>query len=172
MKSHSLIPSLQKSFIPFTCGISVSYITTNSRTSWHYSSRIIHFFVPPGIINSSNSCSNTLCITKISVTCGQTDAYPLTHPSVTAYGDSDKSNTTLSKFILPIAKFPRHILHYHIVPVFRYMTYLNTFLSPCMLSIFFSHISGITNYSLHIPSCLTHPVQHVKSCLFLIPALM
>ena len=146
MKSHSLIPSLQKSFIPFTCGISVSYITTNSRTSWHYSSRIIHFFVPPGIINSSNPHSNSLWITKTPVKCGQTDDYPLAHPFVTAYGYFKKSNTSLSKVIWPNATVLR-------------------------LSCFLPDIYVIPNSSHHTPSYLTHPVQHMESHRWLLPAL-
>ena len=146
MKSHSLIPSLQKYFIPLKSGISVSYITTKSRKSWHDSSRIIHFFVPPGIINSSNSLSTTLCIKKTSVICFWIDAYPLTHPFVTAHGDFNKSNTSLSKVIWPNAIVLR-------------------------LSCFLLHIYVIPNSSHHIRSCLTQPVKHMYSRLWMLPAL-
>ena len=74
--AHSLIPSLQTSIIPFTRGISVSYITKHSINPWRDSHRSIHFSVLPGLINSRNSRSATLRITKTSVMCGWIDAYP------------------------------------------------------------------------------------------------
>ena len=71
----------------------------NSTKYLNDSRRRIHFFVPPGIINAINSRSTTLCITKTYITCGQTYAYPLTQPSINAYGYFKKPNTSLSKFI-------------------------------------------------------------------------
>ena len=88
--SHILIPSLWTPFIKLTRGISVLYITTNSRKSCSNSHRRIHFFIPSVLINSSTSYSTTLWINKTSITCGCTDANPLTQPFVTVYGDSTK----------------------------------------------------------------------------------
>ena len=96
---HSLIPSLQTSFIPSTCGNFVLYITKNPRKSWSESHSRIHSFVPPGLINLSTSCSTNLHITKTYIMCGQTYAYPPTNPYVTARGYSEKSNTNLYKVI-------------------------------------------------------------------------
>ena len=84
--AHSLIPSLRTPFIPFTHGVSISYITKNSINSWRDSHRRINFFVPLGLISSSTSRLSNLLITKTSITCGQTYAYPLTNTSVNAYG--------------------------------------------------------------------------------------
>ena len=110
-----LIPSLQTSFTIFTNCILVLCITKNSRNSWHDSSKIIHFFIPRGLINSSTSCLTTLCIAKIAVTCGSTYSSPLTHHLLTKFlfprrvilvptiGNSNKSHTRLSKVMWPNA---------------------------------------------------------------------
>ena len=97
--AYSLIPPLRTSFIPLTCGIQVLYITTNLRKSSRKLYRKIHLFIPLGLINSSNSCSTTLCRTKKYITYGQKDSYPLTQKPVNAYKDSAKSSTILSKVI-------------------------------------------------------------------------
>ena len=73
--------------------------------------KIIHFFVPPGLINSSISRFNTLHLTKTLVTCEHTGTYHLSQPSlalllplrmvvlVLTNKQSNKSNTRLSKVI-------------------------------------------------------------------------
>ena len=108
---RSLITSLWISFTILTRGISVLCITKNSINSWRNSCKIIDFFIPTCITNSSTSCLTTLQITKTYVVCGKTDAYLLEHPYVSALlperraflipknGDYAKSNTSLSKFM-------------------------------------------------------------------------
>ena len=125
--AHSLIPSHHTPFILLERRISVSYITKNLIKYWCNPQIIIHFLLPPGLINSSTSRSTALCIMKKSVTCERTDTYSMTHPSVTAYGDNTRTNINLSKFIQPIATVIHHTFQPHTVPVFRHMTYLHTF---------------------------------------------
>ena len=112
-----LLLSLRIFFAELTSGISFLCITKNSRNSWCDSPKRIQFFILRGILNSNTCCSTILRIAKTSVTCGRTDAFPLTHPSVTAFllpwrvilvptnGYSYKSNKRLSKFMCPNATF-------------------------------------------------------------------
>ena len=80
---HSSINSYWTYFLPLTCEIWVSHITKTSKNSWRDSHSTIHFYVPPLLINSCTSPLTTLCVTKLSLTRGNTDTYPLTHLSVT-----------------------------------------------------------------------------------------
>ena len=126
---------------------------------WHDSRKIINFFVLPDIINPITSRSTTLIITKTSVTCGWTDAYPPTHPSVTAFllldmvilvptnGDYAKSNTSLSKVVWTNATFLQ------------------------LSCSFLTHITIIPNSAHHITAHLTHPVKHVNSHLHILTTL-
>ena len=156
---QSFIPSLWKSFTKFTRGISVLCITKIYINYWHDSRKIINFFVLPDIINPITSRSTTLIITKTSVTCGRTDAYPPTHPSVTAFllldmvilvptnGDYAKSNTSLSKVVWTNATFLQ------------------------LSCSFLTHITIIPNSAHHITAHLTHPVKHVNSHLHILTTL-
>ena len=109
----SVIPSLWISFTTLTHVISVFCIRKYSTNSWHDSHKRIHFFVPPGIINSSTYHSTTLHIIKTSIVWGLIGAYTLSHPSVTVFllyrrviivptnRDYEKSKASLSTVMWP-----------------------------------------------------------------------
>ena len=83
--AHILITSLRTSFTTVAHVISVSYILKNSRKHWRDSRKIIHLFVPPGIINPSTSRLDTLKLQRHLLCVGRQTPTPWHTPTWPQY---------------------------------------------------------------------------------------